>query len=73
MSSAESIRWERHGRQPNTYIHKLRLEAREGAFIEVRAPKGAGTAGVGWLLTKFVIAVVVLSATLAVSAGTLHG
>ncbi|MBB6092864.1 hypothetical protein HNQ60_001742 [Povalibacter uvarum] len=53
------------------YVHKLRLEAREGAAVEVNAPALASNDGLGRVFAKFIGAVLVVSTTVAVAATVL--
>ena len=56
-------------RHPVFYVHKLRLEAREGADVEIRppvvfAPKTQG----GWIVAKLVGVALAVAAVLAIVA-----
>ena len=52
------------------YVHKFRLEARDGALLVVRET-ATSSGSVGRLLVKFVAAAVVLGALLVAGAGAL--
>jgi hypothetical protein len=53
-------------RHPNFYVHKLRLEAREGAHIEIGPPAEPLSQSYqeGWIVAKFIAASLAIGSAL---------
>ena len=60
-----------NGLNRSGYVHKFRLEAREGAAVEVNAQALADSAGLGRVFARFIGAVLVVGATVALAAAVL--